>query len=83
MPALSIGLFAVPPGHRDIQQPHRQDEVDLVVAGAAVLDVDGTLTPVDAGSVAYVPAHLPHHFQDVTDDLRVVVVFSPHYDDQP
>lgn len=82
VPALSVGLFAVAGGHRDTQQPHRQDEVYVVISGAAVLDVAGTRTPVAAGSVAYVPAHVPHRFEDVTEDLRVVVVFSPPYDQQ-
>lgn len=81
-PALSIGLFAVGPGHRDDQQPHEQDEVYVVVSGSAVIDIDGSLTPVAAGSVVYVPARVPHHFRDIADDLRVVVVFSPPYDDQ-
>lgn len=81
VPALSVGLFAVPAGHRDTQQPHRQDEVYVVVSGTAVLEVAGTRTPVSAGSVAYVPAGVPHRFEAVGDDLRVVVVFSPPYDE--
>ena len=80
VPALSVGVFAAPAGHRDTQVPHAQDEVYVVLAGAAVLDVDGERTPVSAGSVAYVPAQVPHRFEDVTDDLHVVVVFSPPYD---
>ena len=77
VPALSLGLFAVGPGHDDTQTPHDQDEVYVVVGGSAVLDVAGQRTPVTAGSVAYVPARVPHRFVDITDDLRVVVVFAP------
>lgn len=76
MPALSLGLFAAPAGHVDTQEPHEQDEVYVVLAGSAVLDVDGQRTAVTAGSVAYVPARVPHRFVDVTGDLRVVVVFA-------
>ena len=83
VPALSVGLFAAPPGHSDTQQPHEQDEVYVVVAGAAVLDVDGARAAVGPGSVAYVPAGVPHRFRDVTEDLHVVVVFSPPYPDEP
>lgn len=82
VPAMSVGFFAVPEGHRDTQQPHRQDEVYVVLSGSAVLDVDGTRSPVGAGSVAYVPAHVPHRFEDITEDLRVVVVFSPPHAQQ-
>lgn len=77
VPALSLGLFAVGPGHVDTQSPHAVDEVYVVVAGRAVLEVDGDRTPVQAGSVAYVPPHVPHRFVDVTEDLRVVMVFAP------
>ena len=77
VPALSLGLFAAPPGHVDTQEPHEQDEVYVVVAGTAVLDVDGERTPMGPGSVAYVPARVPHRFVDIAEDLRVVVVFVP------
>jgi quercetin dioxygenase-like cupin family protein len=77
VPAMSLGLFAAPDGHHDTQRPHAQDEVYVVVEGSAVLDVDGTRTAVAPGSVAYVPAAVPHRFVDVAGDLRVVVVFAP------
>ncbi len=77
VPALSLGLFAAAPGHQDVQSPHEVDEVYVVVAGRAVLEVDGVRTPVEAGSVAYVPPHVPHRFIEVAEDLRVVVVFAP------
>ena len=76
-PALSLGLFTAAPGHEDVQSPHDVDEVYVVVAGRAVLEVDGVRTPVETGSVAHVPPHVPHRFVDVTEDLRVVVVFAP------
>jgi mannose-6-phosphate isomerase-like protein (cupin superfamily) len=74
---MSPGLFAAAPGIVDTQQPHKQDEVYLVVAGRAVLDIAGTRTPVTAGSIAYLPAGEPHRFVGITEDLRVVAVFSP------
>ena len=77
VPALSVGLFTAAPGHVDVQLPHSVDEVYVVVAGRAVLEVDGVRTPVETGSVAHVPPHVPHRFVDVTEDLRVVVVFAP------
>ena len=77
VPALSLGLFVAAPGHVDLQSPHAADEVYVVVAGRAALEVDGVRTPVEAGSVAYVPPGVPHRFVDVTEDLRVVVVFAP------
>ena len=77
VPALSLGLFAVGAGHEDTQSPHRQDEVYVVVAGRATLVVDGVGAEVSAGSAAYVPAGVLHRFEDVSEDLRVYVVFAP------
>ena len=77
VPALSLGLYAPPAGHDDRQQPHAVDEVYVVVAGRAVLEVDGVRTPVGPGSVAHVAPGVPHRFVDVVEDLRVVVVFAP------
>lgn len=77
VPGMSVGLFAVGPGHGDTQEPHREDEAYVVVEGTAVLEVDGVRTPVGPGSVALVPAGVPHRFVDVSTDLRVVVVFAP------
>jgi len=77
VPALSLGLFAARPGHDDTQTPHDVDEVYVVVAGRAVLEVDGSRSPIEAGSVAYVPPQVPHRFVDVTEDLGVIVVFAP------
>jgi mannose-6-phosphate isomerase-like protein (cupin superfamily) len=74
---LSSGIYRIAAGGVDDQSPHEEDEVYVVTAGAAVLDVDGRRTPVAAGSVAYVPRRVPHRFVDVTDDLEVAVVFAP------
>ncbi len=74
---LSAGVYRLPAGGTDTQTPHEEDEVYVVTAGAASLDVNGAVTPVSAGSVAYVPRRVPHRFVDITDDLEVSVVFAP------
>lgn len=75
--ALSSGVYRIAAGGVDDQSPHEEDEVYVVTAGAAVLDVAGRRTPVATGSVAYVPRRVPHRFVDITDDLEVAVVFAP------
>ena len=74
---MSAGLYALEKGALDPQQPHREDEVYVVVSGRAYLTVGDETTTVGRGSVAYVPAGVPHRFHHITDDLRVLVVFSP------
>lgn len=77
VPALSLGLFAVGPGHVDTQGVHTRDEVYVVVSGRASFSLDGEVAAVGPGSVLHVPPGVPHRFSDVTGDLRVVVVFAP------
>lgn len=43
----------------------------------AVLVIDGTRTPIAPGSIASVPAGVPHRVEEVGEDLQVVVVSPP------
>jgi mannose-6-phosphate isomerase-like protein (cupin superfamily) len=74
---MSAGLYALPAGGADPQSPHDQDEVYLVVSGRASITVGEETSYVARGSVVYVPAKVPHKFHHITEDLRVLVVFSP------
>ncbi|MEU6862462.1 cupin domain-containing protein [Streptomyces sp. NPDC046876] len=74
---MSVGLYALDAGQSDPQQPHRQDEVYFVVSGRASITVGEETTTVARGSVVYVPAGVPHKFHHITEDLKVLVVFSP------
>lgn len=75
--ALSLGLYILPAGGDDKQQPHTEDEVYVVLAGRAVLDVSGQAVPVRAGSVVFVAQGAPHRFRDIEEDLATLVVFAP------
>ncbi|PRH80541.1 cupin domain-containing protein [Streptomyces solincola] len=74
---MSVGLYALDAGRLDPQQPHREDEVYVVVSGRAAITVGEETTSVGRGSVVYVPAGVPHRFHHISEDLRVLVVFSP------
>jgi mannose-6-phosphate isomerase-like protein (cupin superfamily) len=74
---MSVGLYALDAGQPDPQSPHRQDEVYFVVSGRASITVGDETTEVARGSVVYVPAGVPHKFHHISEDLRVLVVFSP------
>jgi mannose-6-phosphate isomerase-like protein (cupin superfamily) len=74
---MSVGLYALDAGGTDGQQPHRQDEVYVVVSGRASITVGTDTTEVSRGSVVYVPAGTAHRFHHVAENLRVLVVFSP------
>ncbi|WP_086739268.1 cupin domain-containing protein [Streptomyces glaucescens] len=74
---MSVGLYALSAGEQDPQKPHSQDEVYFVVSGRASITVGTETTQVARGSVVYVPAGVPHRFHHISEDLRVLVVFSP------
>lgn len=74
---MSVGLYALDAGGQDPQKPHNQDEVYFVVSGRASITVGLETTEVARGSVVYVPAGVAHKFHHISEDLRVLVVFSP------
>ncbi|WP_030376970.1 MULTISPECIES: cupin domain-containing protein [unclassified Streptomyces] len=74
---MSVGLYALDAGATDPQQPHQQDEVYYVASGRASITVGLETTQVARGSVVYVPAGVAHKFHHITEDLRVLVMFSP------
>lgn len=74
---LSSGVYALDAGAVDDQQPHTEDEIYVVVQGQATLVTPSGSARVSPGSVAFVPALEHHKFEEITDDLRLVVVFAP------
>ncbi len=77
VPALSMGVYTLPAGTDDPQQPHSEDEVYYVTHGRATIRVGDEDQPVVPGSIVYVPAHVEHYFHDISEDLTVLVFFAP------
>jgi mannose-6-phosphate isomerase-like protein (cupin superfamily) len=77
--ALSVGVYLLAAGSRDQQQPHREDEVYYVVRGRAKIRVGGQTRPVTAGDCILVEAGVEHRFEDIREDLELLVVFAPAY----
>ena len=77
VPALSAGLYALPAGAIDTQEPHTEDEVYYVISGRGLIQVGSENRPVEAGSLVYVQANVEHRFHTITEDLRVLVIFAP------
>ena len=75
-PALSLGLYVLPTGGVDAQQPHK-DEVYYVISGRAKVRVGDEERGVQAGSIIFAPPGLPHRFHSITEDLRLLVFFAP------
>jgi mannose-6-phosphate isomerase-like protein (cupin superfamily) len=75
--SLSAGLYVLPAGGMDPQQPHTEDEVYVIVAGQAQLRVDGEDRAVHQGSIVYVAANVEHRFHTIEEELQVLVFFAP------
>jgi mannose-6-phosphate isomerase-like protein (cupin superfamily) len=70
---LSVEIFA--PRGADAQQPHSRDEVYVVARGGGDFVNDGVRRSVSAGDFLFVPARVPHRFENFSDDFAVWVFF--------
>ncbi len=77
-PAMYSGLYVLPAGGRDGQQPHDHDEVYYVLKGAGeiALGPEQAIQKVSGGSVIFVKAHVEHRFVNIEQDLHLLVFFS-------
>jgi mannose-6-phosphate isomerase-like protein (cupin superfamily) len=75
--SMSGGLYALPVDGEDEQSPHTEDEVYVVVAGRSQFTAGSDTHAVEPGDVMFVAAGVPHHFHDITEELRLIVVFAP------
>ena len=75
--SLSMTVSRRPVGVPDDQPPHTEDEVYQVLGGRARLVVGRESSPMTAGSIAFVPAGTEHRFVEVTEDLELLIFWSP------
>ncbi len=76
VPALSSGIYQLPAGATDLQGPHDEDEVYLVVDGKARVRVGGAERSVGRGSLLYIPATESHSFFEIEEDMTLLVFFA-------
>jgi len=74
---LSAGMYVLPAGSADPQQPHSEDEIYFVAEGRGLIEVEGASRPVGPGSIVFVGTGVPHRFHSITEDLKVLVIFAP------
>lgn len=77
VPALSMGLYRLPAGSVDPQQPHTEAEVYYIAGGRGMLRVGEENQEVTAGSIVFVEAGVEHRFHSITEDLNILVFFAP------
>ena len=75
--SLSLGLYFLPAGANDPQQPHTEDEVYCVLSGRARFQAGDDDEEIGAGSVLFVEAGIEHRFHAIVEDPTVLVFFAP------
>lgn len=59
----------------DRQQPHKRDEVYVVIAGHGSFVNGDARRPFAPGDLLFVPAGVTHRFEDFSDDFATWVIF--------
>lgn len=76
----SLEIEIYKPEKVDLQQPHKKDEVYIIIAGTGIFDNDGIKVNFKPGDLLFVPAGKPHRFEDFSDDFSTWVIFyGPEY----
>lgn len=75
--AMSAGVYVLPAGATDKQNPHQEDEIYYVIRGRAKMRLGREERRVNAGDVVFVEKNLEHRFFDIVEDLALLVVFAP------
>ena len=75
--SLSMGLYVLSAGARDLQSPHTEDEVYYIVSGRGMLRVGKTDRRFQPGTVLFVAAGEEHRFHTITEEMTALVFFAP------
>ncbi|HEY6064923.1 MAG TPA: cupin domain-containing protein [Thermoanaerobaculia bacterium] len=70
---LTVEVYA--PRGTDPQEPHTRDEAYIVMAGRGAFINGADRHPFGPGDVLFVPANVPHRFEEFTDDLTLWAIF--------
>ena len=76
VPTLSCGLYQLKAGAKDLQGPHDEDEVYLVLSGRGRLRVNGEEREVQRGTLLYVRATSEHSFFEIEEEMTLLVFFA-------
>jgi mannose-6-phosphate isomerase-like protein (cupin superfamily) len=83
VPALNCGLYSLAAGSKDMQAPHDEDEVYLVLTGRARMQLGDEEREVGPGSLLYISASTDHSFFEIEEDMTLMVFFATAQIDLP
>lgn len=67
------GITAFEPGAQIAHHTHNVAESVMIISGEATVDIDGRRTRLRTFDTTFVPANVPHHFENasVTEEMRI------------
>jgi len=71
--SMSVEIYR--PIKTDLQTPHQQDELYIIISGSGEFLNDGRRTEFEPGDVLFVAAGIEHRFENFTDDFVTWVIF--------
>lgn len=71
--SMSVEYFV--PGRNDTQQPHKQDELYIIISGTSEFYRDKEIIICNKGDVLFVPAAMEHRFINASEDFATWVIF--------
>ena len=69
VPSMSAAMYRLPAGCKDMQSPHLEDEVYVVLEGKGRLRIDDKDHDIKRSNILYVRANTLHSFFDIEEDL--------------
>ena len=76
VPAINCGVYFLEAGSTDMQAPHDDDEVYLVLGGRARMRLGDEERDIGEGSLLYVSATTEHSFFEIEEDMTLLVIFA-------
>jgi mannose-6-phosphate isomerase-like protein (cupin superfamily) len=70
---MSVEIYR--PVKTDLQIPHQQDELYVIISGSGEFINNGNQTTFAPGDVLFVAAQMEHRFEHFTDDFATWVIF--------
>ncbi len=70
---LVSGMSIFPPGTVIVEHTHNVEEIVVVIGGQGNAVIDGQVYPVKAVSTTWIPADVPHYFENTGEgDLTIL-----------
>src|SRR5690606_6494538 len=71
----SLQVEIYKPDKEDLQQPHEQDELYVIISGSGNFILEDQKYEFQTGDLFFVAAGKEHRFEDFTDDFSTWVIF--------